>query len=139
MLRALYWEMFEATPEAILNIASTTWNLQKFEVTTVGLIEDGNIFKSLVNSNQNLKDIGMMEIGDDDEERKTGDALKILGELLETFSKCTKLSFYFATTDGQEVDKGAVGEICGMLPCREVSAMILIGDEFKYEQTGKLE
>lgn len=62
MLRKLDIFKFDATQENIFRIASITKNLHEFEISTTEPIENGAIFKPLVNSNQNLKYFSMEDL-----------------------------------------------------------------------------
>lgn len=138
MLKTLDMDNFDVTLETVSLVASKTMSLRQFIFCTKGLIEKGTIFKSLVNANRNLEYVSMMECIKYDEERSTEESLKIVGELVETFSNCREVLFNIPTTDENDVDEHAVREICGHFPCRGVSVSLRIGPEFEYQQTGKL-
>ncbi len=125
-LRVFRLQNFDAELDIILEVASKTSSLCEFAVDTRGLLGNGTVFESIVNANNDLCCISVSE-PDSVGRRRSEDALKILTELVNTFSKCRKLDFNIVTTEGCIIDR-AVGQICGVLPCRGVEMTIQIGD-----------
>lgn len=73
---------------------------------------------------------------EEDSERSSNLALKILDDLIGIFSKCNFLDFDSSAKDGQTVDRTKISDICGTLPCRGVDVSIRIYCT-EYEQSNR--
>ncbi len=133
-LRVLRLDDFDGKLDTVLQVASRTSSLRELEVHTRGLIETGTVFQPIVGANRDLCHVDLSDLYGFGR-RSSNNALKILSELVNTFSKCRKLEFYVSTFGS--ITERDVREICGVLPCRGVEASIRIGNFFQYRQTGK--
>lgn len=100
------------------------------------------MFKPLFESNKVLHSIRIFEDftyqGAILEKRPLADSThEILRNLLTNFSSCRTLNFSWLSTEGQEITKQDVGNICGVLPCRGVEMEMEIGEEVSYVQNYK--
>lgn len=119
-------------------IAAKTSNLSTFCLKS-SFIVDAKIFKPLVESNKYLENVSVNCFLQKRSKKRppTDCSLKILRQLLVTFSNCRKLQLFLRCTKGQDITLQDVRNICSVLPCRGVHVRIEIGCSIFYEQTGK--
>ena len=136
-LKLLSLPDFRATKENVAMIVAATSNLTRIELNLAEPVQNGSIFKTIVDSNPHLREVYVAEDYRTNGKRDEGSALELLRVLVDTFSKCRSLVFYILNTGDQQVSEGTIRDICGSLPCRGIDLSVHIGST-SYEQRCRL-
>ncbi len=133
-LKHLALSCFRPIEGNVAMIVRATSNLIYLHLELAEPVQNGDIFKTIVDSNPHLRMVSIKEKEDSDGERDGNSALELLQVLLDTFSKCDSLAFSILNTGKQDVPRDTIRDICGSLPCRGINLNVRIGSTF-YKQT----
>ncbi len=130
------------TQHDILRLAAKTSNLEVVHFDLSSHIENGTIFKPLVESNKRLR---RLIIRESRARRKRSlkrppwnCVLRVLTQLCSTFSNSKLLVMDLRITEGLDITEQDVQNVCAALPCRGVQMEIHVGRDVFYMQTGEL-
>ncbi len=118
---------FRATKENVAMIAAATSNLTSIELELAEPVEDGTIFKSIVDSNPHLREVRIVEDWIENGERDEESAVELVRVLVDVFSKCRSVMFGILNSGEREVREETIRDICGSLPCRGIELVVEIG------------
>ncbi len=128
---------FRATKENVAIIAAATSNLTSIRLKLAEPLQDGSIFKNIVDSNPHLREVRVVEAYPTNRNRDAESAVGLLRVLVDTFAKCSSLMFVILNTGKQDVREETIRDICGSLPCRGIDVYVEIGST-SYGQTRRI-
>ncbi len=126
-LRQLLLYRFRATKENVAMIVAATSNLRSIKLILAEPVENGTVFKAIVDSNPHLREVLITEHYIEDGKRDSDSAVELLRVLVNTFSRCRSLTFRLLNNEDQGVREEAIRAICGSLPCRGIDLYVQIG------------
>ena len=126
-LKHLTLTEFRATKENVAVIVAATSNLVRMELALAEPVQDGTIFKTIVDSNPHLCEVEIAENSYPSRERDGDSAVELLRVLVDTFSKCRSLMFCLLGPDACVLQEETIRDICGSLPCRGIDLFVEIG------------
>ncbi len=136
-LKRLTLNGLRAIEENVAMIVAATSNLIGIDLNFAKPVQDGSIFKTIVDSNPHLREVRISEDLFGNGKRDGDSALELLRVLVHTFSKCRSLDFGILNSGEQAVCGETIRDICGSLPCRGIDLVVRIGSTY-YMQTHRL-